>query len=159
MGSERRGAAQDTGARELDDTFPHSRVALYGSLMRGLGAAKRLGLEDRMRFVGPCVLEGALYDLGDWPGLRPGSGRVVGEIHALLEPAVLATLDAFEDYVPEAPQRSLYLRERVTLVEPAGTRVWTYVYNRAPDGAARIPHGDWRRWRAERSTHGGPARA
>ncbi|MEM9177466.1 MAG: gamma-glutamylcyclotransferase family protein [Myxococcota bacterium] len=125
-------------------------VAVYGSLMRGLGAVERLEITDRLRFVGPCVLEGELYDLGDWPGMRPGSSRVVGEIHALLDADVLSLLDAFEDYDPADPRGSLYLRERVRLVEPAGTTVWTYVYNRVPDASARIPGGDWRRWLGER---------
>jgi len=124
-------------------------VAFYGSLMRGLGGVERLEIGDRMRFVGPCLLEGELFDLGDWPGMRPGDGRVAGEIHALLDPDVLRVLDAFEDFDPENPRGSLYLRERVRLIEPEGASAWTYVYNRIPDASARIPSGDWRRWQAE----------
>ncbi|MCR9096322.1 MAG: gamma-glutamylcyclotransferase [bacterium] len=131
-----------------DAEEPHW-VAVYGSLMRGLGAVEHLGITERLRFVGPCVLEGELFDLGDWPGMRPGNGRVVAEIHALLDPDVLPLLDAFEDFDPAAPRGSLYLRERVPLVEPVGATAWTYVYNRIPDASARIPSGDWRRWRTE----------
>lgn len=126
-------------------------VAVYGSLMRGLGGLERLGIGERMRFVGPCVLEGELFDLGDWPGMRPGDGRVVGEIHAVLDPEVLPVLDEFEDYDPKNPRESLYLRERVSLLEPEGATAWTYVYNQIPDASARIPGGDWRRWRTERA--------
>lgn len=134
----------------MEDADEPRWVALYGSLMRGLGAAEHLGIAERLRFVGPCVLEGELFDLGDWPGMRPGNGRVVGEIHALLDPDVLAMLDEFEDFDPADPRGSLYLRGRVRLVEPAGATAWTYVYNRIPDASARIPSGDWRRWRTER---------
>ncbi len=130
---------------------PLLRVAVYGSLLRGLGGIERLGIADRMRFVGPCLLEGELFDLGDWPGMRPGRGPVVGEIHALLDRDVLGVLDQFEDYDPADPRGSLYLRERVRLLEPAGAFAWTYVYNRVPDASTRIPSGDWRRWRTERA--------
>lgn len=126
-------------------------VAVYGSLMRGLGGVERLEIGDRMRFIGPCLLEGELFDLGDWPGMRPGGGRIVGELHALLDPDVLRVLDAFEDYDPADPRGSLYLRERVPLIHPEGTSAWTYVYNRIPDASARIPGGDWRRWLSERA--------
>ena len=30
----------------------HDRVAFYGSLMRGLGAAETLGVQPRLRYVG-----------------------------------------------------------------------------------------------------------
>lgn len=126
-------------------------IALYGSLMRGLGAMDRLGLGDQLRFVGPCVLEGALFDLGRYPGLRHGDGRVVAELYALLSPGVLDALDAFEDYQPARPRDSLYLRERIRLVEPAETEVWVYVYNSVPDASCRIPDGDWRAQLARRA--------
>ncbi len=127
-------------------------VVFYGSLMRGLGATLRLGIDQRLRFVGPCTVAGELYDLGDWPGLRTGNGRVVGEIHALLDDEVLGILDGFEDYDAKRPRESMYLRERVPLLDSGGGETaWTYVYNQVPDAIARIPHGDWRRWLAERS--------
>lgn len=126
-------------------------VVFYGSLMRGLGTTERLGVDARIRFVGPCTVAGELYDLGDWPGLRPGNGRVVGEIHALLDDAVLGVLDGFEDYDAMHPRESMYLRERVPLLDTGGgDTAWTYVYNQVPDASTRIPHGDWRRWLAER---------
>ena len=134
-----------TGARETP-----TWVAAYGSLMRGLGGAERAGVDHVTRFVGPCVLEGELFDLGDWPGMRPGHGRVVGEIHALLDASALARMDSFEDYDPTDPCGSLYLRERVKLLEPEGVEVWTYFYNYVPDASARVPNGDWRAWLAER---------
>lgn len=130
---------------------PVDWIALYGSLMRGLGAMDRLGLGHRLRYAGPCVVRGALFDLGHYPGLRHGDGRVVAELHALLDPDVLDALDAFEDYVPARPRESLYLRERVTLLEPAETEVWVYVYNSVPDASCRIPDGDWRAHLASRA--------
>jgi gamma-glutamylcyclotransferase (GGCT)/AIG2-like uncharacterized protein YtfP len=112
--------------------------------MRGLAGAKRLALESQLRYAGPCVFPGQLFDLGAYPGLRHGPGRVVGELHALLDVAAIATLDEFEGYDRTQPRSSLYLRERVELLEPKATMAWVYVYNAAPDASTRVVDGDWR---------------
>ncbi len=119
-------------------------IALYGTLLRGARPFDSLGLADALHFLGPCVIAGKLYDLGDYPGLRPGLGRVVGELFALLDADVIPRLDAFEGYDPADRSSSLYRRDCVRLVEPNDTVAWLYVYNRAPETAARIPQGDWR---------------
>jgi gamma-glutamylcyclotransferase (GGCT)/AIG2-like uncharacterized protein YtfP len=119
-------------------------IALYGSLMRGLGAMESLGVSDRLRYVGPCICAGKLFDLGDYPGLRRGDARVVGELFALIEPQVIDVLDEFEGFDPERPRESLYLRERVELILPARTQAWIYLYNHIPDARARVVSGDWR---------------
>lgn len=125
-------------------------VAFYGSLMRGLDGIETLGIGSGLRYLGPCQLTGQLYDLGPYPGLRAGPGRVVGELHALLDETLLDVLDAFEGYVPGDPDGSLYQRARVPLLEPAGALAWTYFYNAEPDPTARIASGDWRAWLAAR---------
>ena len=132
----------------MTDAEPVARVgdwiALYGSLMRGLEGAAALALGDRLRYAGPCILAGELFDLGAYHALRPGNGRVVGELHALRDLEALKSLDAFEDFRPSEPRASVYLRERVELLEPKGAQAWVYVYNTVPDARRRIPSGDWR---------------
>lgn len=119
-------------------------IALYGSLMRGLGGLESLGLTAQLRYAGPCVCRGELFDLGAYPGLRAGNALVVAELHALLDPTALERLDEFEGFDALRPRESLYLRERITLVEPAETTAWIYRYNAVPDASTRIPSGDWR---------------
>ena len=119
-------------------------IALYGSLMRGLGPLESHGFAKRLRFVGPCLLEGELFDLGPYPALRPGPGRVLAELHALEDPRLLDELDEFEGTDPEHPERSLYLRERIRLIEPSGLEAWCYIYAGIPDPEARVEGGDWR---------------
>lgn len=119
-------------------------IALYGSLMRGLGAMDELGLGDRLRYVGPCVIAGELFDLGQYPGMRHGDGRVIAELYALLDVGVIEELDEFEDYTPSRRRESLYLRESVALIQPSNTDAWLYVYNAVPNDSARIADGDWR---------------
>jgi gamma-glutamylcyclotransferase (GGCT)/AIG2-like uncharacterized protein YtfP len=135
----------------VSDTYRGELIALYGSLLRGLGAMQEIGVGNRLRFVGPCLIEGQLFDLGAYPGLRRGTGLVVGEIYALLDSEALKTLDRFEDFEPAQPQGSLYQRERVSLIEPADTEAWIYFYNQVPDASQQIESGDWRAHLAARA--------
>ncbi len=130
-------------------------IVLYGSLMRRFGAMDELGIGDGLRFVGPCVVTGELFDLGDYPGMRHGDGRVIAELYALLDVDVIEDLDDFEGYKISQPRESLYLRERATLIEPSDIEAWIYVYNHVPDASARIVSGDWRAHRAEHDENPG----
>ena len=99
---------------------------------------------------GACVIPGRLLDLGDWPGLIDGPGRVAGELYAIADPAVLPRLDAFEEYDPADPEGSLYVRETVRLIDPP-CDAHVYRYAGARDGCALVPGGDWRAWKEERA--------
>lgn len=139
----------------LGDWVLSDWIAFYGSLMQGLGGLDKLGLGDQLRFAGPCLIAGELFDLGAYPGLRRGSGRVIGELYAIRGADVLARLDEFEAFDPERPSQSLYLRERTALIRPARTEAWLYIYNGSnglPDPSTRIPSGDWRAHLTARST-------
>ena len=112
---------------------------------------EQAGVAESLRYVGPCVAQGQLFDLGEYPGLRPGTGLVVGEIHALLDERAIAALDHFEGFDPRRPRDSLYVRQRIALIEPAGAEAWIYVYNGVPDVSQRIESGDWRaHWAARK---------
>ena len=128
-------------------------LALYGSLMRGLGAMDELGVRDALRYVGPCVLSGQLFDLGNYPGMRHGDGRIIAELYAMLDADALRDLDSFEGFSPATPRKSLYLRERIALLDPASTEAWVYVYNDVPDASTRIVEGDWRAHLTLRQAH------
>ena len=80
------------------------RLVLYGSLRRGQPDFRRLALDRALAWLGPCQVRGTLYDLGSYPGFSPEGGGVVhGDLFALRDRAVLAVLDAFEDYRPGDP--------------------------------------------------------
>lgn len=119
------------------------RLVLYGSLRRGLPAFRRLGLQHALEFVGPCVVRGTLYDLGDYPGFVPaGRYAVHGDLFAVADEAVLRRLDDFEGFRREDRVHSLYLRQPITLCRPAGEG-WIYVYNRSPGADPVVTSGDW----------------
>jgi len=126
-------------------------IALYGSLMRGLGAMDQFeSAHSSLEFDGPALIPGELFDLGAYPGLRKGPGRVLGELYTIRKTNILVQLDEFEGFVPDRPRESFYLRERIQLIEPAGLEAWVYFYNRTPAPDQRIVHGDWRRHRNRR---------
>lgn len=112
-------------------------LALYGTLMRGCGAVERIGAAGGLRYEQACRIPGKLWDLGEYPGLTPGEGEVAGELHTVLDSAVLHSLDAFEE------QGSLYVRRRLRLIEPP-VEAWVYVYRRPLADAEPIPSGCWR---------------
>jgi gamma-glutamylcyclotransferase (GGCT)/AIG2-like uncharacterized protein YtfP len=91
-------------------------------------------------FRGLGAVRGRLVDLGRYPGLIEGRGRVRGEIYRL-DPELLAVLDREEGY---NFQRR---RTTVTLTRGRRARAWVYRYRGARHRAVLIPDGDYRRAR------------
>jgi gamma-glutamylcyclotransferase (GGCT)/AIG2-like uncharacterized protein YtfP len=119
-------------------------LAVYGSLLRGLGHQERLGVAAGLELVGPCVLAGTLYELGWYPGVWPGGpGRVAGELYRVPDPGVFTVLDRYEGADPHDPDAE-YRRVRARLVTPE-VEAWVYVLAREPEGAPVVEGGDWRR--------------
>lgn len=117
-------------------------LLFYGLLLRGQSGWVELGLDACLEEVGPDSVAGTLYDLGEFPGaLVGGEGRVHGMVFRLTDPAALPRLDAFEDYDPDQPEASLYVR--VTATTADGRTVWVYVYNRNVMGRPVIASGRW----------------
>lgn len=134
------------GGSLMKSTEP-SLLLLYGSLRRGEPMFLELGLAEALEFVGDVEFPGLLYDLGDYPGVIPGEGLVSGELHKICDPAILAALDEYEEFDRDRPERSLFLRQPVTI--PGWGVAWVYFYNHAPAGDhCRIASGDWRKRRS-----------
>lgn len=79
-------------------------------------------------------MRGELIDLGDYPGvvLRKSGKHVRGTVFSLPDdPDLLAKLDSYEEYKPNSPAESLFLRERTSVSLDDGTRrqCWIYTYN------------------------------
>ena len=117
---------------------------VYGQLRRGEIGYERLGLAERTAWLGPARVKGALYDLGDYPGLViGGDGIVHGELLAFDDPALWAVLDDYEDCDPARPEISEYRRVECELIgDPR--RVWTYDYARPVENRPPIMDGIWR---------------
>lgn len=126
--------------------MPTNIVAVYGTLREGLTnhqfitGCKRIGLGWLTGF--------RMYNLGEYPGVIPThdeSGRIRVEWYDVPDD-VLAELDRLEEFNPEAPQSSLYLRKRV--FSPYG-QGWIYIYNQPLSSAPYMEAGDWERYTRE----------
>ena len=108
------------------------------------------------RWVGEATFQGTLFSLGSYPGAVPSlhpANQVKGDVYEVLEAAPLfARLDDYEDYFPENPAASLYLRQVHDVELVSGQRInsWVYVYNRLVTGLPRVASGDWKAWREKR---------
>lgn len=122
------------------------RVFVYGTLRRGDCRDINVAYDGAV-FLRAGWVGGALYDLGEYPGLRldADTGRVVGEIYDV-PPATLAELDELEGYDPARVDASEYVRKR-TLVRGESGEVdecWVYeIAERSAAGRRRIAGGDW----------------
>jgi gamma-glutamylcyclotransferase (GGCT)/AIG2-like uncharacterized protein YtfP len=135
------------------------RFFFYGTLIAGSGSEVARAVHDMLRPIGPATARGALYAVGDprgwYPVLLPGREQVHGmhyESTADFGRAELARLDAYEDFDPRDPARSLYLRREISVTGADGARrkAQAYRYNRALPASARpIPGGDFHAWLEE----------
>src|SRR5262249_58186236 len=119
---------------------PHGGASLlfaYGSLMRGYALHRVLA--SASTYLGDGTVRGSLLDLGRYPGLIDGAGRVRGEIYRLDGPELLPVLDREEGYNFERR------RAIVTLTSGRRTRAWVYRYRGPRNRAVPIPDGDYRR--------------
>jgi len=116
-------------------------VFVYGTLR--IGEVRHRVIQD-CEFVGMAYTEGYdLYLISRFPGMVPGSGRVVGEVYRVPE-EIFQELDLIEG-VPH-----LYRRELIKVKLDTGEELetYTYIYNRSVDGLEKIPSGDWKKfWR------------
>lgn len=124
---------------------------VYGSLRRGSDNLMAERLTSEATYVGDASVPGALYDTGRFPAYLPHSdpaARVHGEVWALRPSSaesLLATLDQYEGFVPDARFGSLFLRVRVAVEfddQSHGT-AWMYHYNHRAAPESRIASGDW----------------
>jgi gamma-glutamylcyclotransferase (GGCT)/AIG2-like uncharacterized protein YtfP len=125
----------------------------YGTLMRGY--ALHPVLVRAATAAGSGTARGRLLDLGRYPGLIEGPGRVHGEVYRLDDPELLPVLDREEGYN--------FQRRRaiVTLAGGRRVRVWLYRYRGPRERATPIPDGDYRRARppvARPATRSSPGR-
>lgn len=113
---------------------------VYGTLKRRAPRRQHPLLREA-RYVANGSVTGALYDLGEYPGLvrssRSGE-RVAGELYELPEAGVVEMLRALDSY-----EGREYVRRRVFVRLSSGKRraAWAYLLRRRPKSAVRLPSG------------------
>ena len=111
----------------------------YGTLMRGYGLHAVLARGASP--MGTGSVRGHLLDLGRYPGLIDGRGRVRGEVYRLDDTELLPVLDRQEGYNFERR------RAFVTLANGRRVRAWLYRYRGPRERSTPIHDGDYRRAR------------
>ena len=96
-------------------------------------------------FLGMATARGRLLDLGRYPGVVDGDGRVTGEVYRLHDPEVLPAMDRAEGV------QFLRGHTLVMLADGRRARAWIYRYRGPRARAVPIPDGDYRRARPARS--------
>lgn len=114
-------------------------IFVYGTLMSG-EIYSDLMRRGEVKLLGPARCRGALYDLGDFPGLTSGGrGWVAGELYRSSE--ILRTLPVLDELESTEPFR----REVVEVDWPHGpSPAWCWLYVGDLSGATPIPGGSWR---------------
>lgn len=138
------------GATDLRPGQPRL-LFVYGTLRRGSASLMAERLAGHATFVGEATVAGRLYDTGRYPACVPAEEpdeRVQGEVFALHDDTardLLAELDQYEGYAPDARYASLFVRERTVARFADGSEevVWIYHYNDALGDATRIASGSW----------------
>jgi gamma-glutamylcyclotransferase (GGCT)/AIG2-like uncharacterized protein YtfP len=120
---------------------------VYGTLQPGQVPEEIAAVVEKLRSVEKGFIHGVLYDLGDYPAavLDPLSKqKIYGTVFKLSnDPAVLKTLDEYEEFDPGASKNSLFIRVpgKVTLIDGRALDCWVYVYNQRLDSARVLESG------------------
>ena len=115
-------------------------IFFYGSLIKGMGGQEYLKISPNIKYINTTTVDGLLYDLGEYPGLVKGKGKVKGDIYLLNDASIIEKLDWFEDYNAADIENSLYAREKIYLLNK---QVYIYYYNKSVEDQLLIEGGDW----------------
>lgn len=113
---------------------------VYGTLKRRAPRRQHPLLRDA-RYLASASIRGALYDLGEYPGLIRTSRdrqRIAGELYALPEETATEMLRVLDRY-----EGREYVRRRVYVTLSNGKRraAWAYLLRHRPRSAARVQSG------------------
>ncbi len=126
---------------------------LCGTLLPDQASGAIANLVRLFRRIGAATTRGKLYDLGDFPGAIVDSSSstfIHGEVFELPSNGTgLAMLDDYEEFEPQSPETSLFVRTKtqVRLKDGRLLNAWIYLYNRDPADAPEVIDGNFPRSR------------
>ncbi|MEK6547208.1 MAG: gamma-glutamylcyclotransferase family protein, partial [Bacteroidota bacterium] len=99
-------------------------------------------------YVGMATYQGQMYQVADYPGIIPSDDakdQVLGELYLLSNTIkLLNVLDEYEEFDPESSDKSLFVREHVTVkLKDKEITSYAYLYNKPIDQKTRIASGDY----------------
>jgi len=123
----------------------------YGTLRPGHAPDEIANVVRDLKPLGKGFVRGTLYDLGSYPGAvldQSSSKRISGTVFRLPgDKTVLNKLDEYEEFFPDSPDTSLFIRRLhpVQLADGRVMRCWVYEYNGLPDRSAILKSGTYAR--------------
>lgn len=85
-------------------------------------------IKDKLELIGPCLVQGELYECGDYPALLKGKRSIEGELFKIIDESVMPILDEYEATDNNHPDLAGFTRERVELIKPS-VMAWVYFYD------------------------------
>mgnify|MGYP000004489470 FL=1 len=121
---------------------------VYGTLRRDCGNDLHRLIARNSDYVGMATYQGQMYQVADYPGIIPSEDakdQVVGELYLLSNTIkLLNVLDEYEEFDPESSEKSLFVREHVTVkLKDQEITSYAYLYNKPIDQKTRIASGDY----------------
>ena len=91
------------------------RIFVYGTLKEGFTLDGSC-LEYRKEVTKDVEVDGTLFNLGSFPGIKLNTGhKVIGELHTFENSEeVLNIMDSIEGYNPGNEKQSLFIRKTIT---------------------------------------------
>jgi gamma-glutamylcyclotransferase (GGCT)/AIG2-like uncharacterized protein YtfP len=125
-------------------------VFVYGTLRKGERMSLDREFGDVAGFVGNDVINGRMYSLGAYPGVKDVPNEfdhdlpcVYGEVYRIRDTSIIAILDAYEGYCEDSPTTGLYNRKVTETLK--GRKVWVYIFNGKLLPVQLIDSGDWKK--------------
>lgn len=118
--------------RNIYKYFNDTPVLVYGTLMKG--QSNHDYFLGNANFLGKAMLPNyEMYDLGSYPGIVEGFGKVQGEVYGV-DDSILESIDYLES------EGNLYIRKlvKVFLSNDEIMDAWCYIYNRSVEGYDKI---------------------
>lgn len=130
------GESYEESIRAIASAFKKTNIFVYGTLMKGQ-SNHRAFLKDGCFIGNGMIEEYDMYDLGYFPGIVSGTGKVYGEVYSVT-PEELKRIDRLEG------EGSLYKKEKTTvrMADKSEISAFVYVYLNNVDGCKLI-HGKY----------------
>lgn len=120
-------------------------IVFYGTLMRKCGCMGA-GLAG-VHYIKEVEISGDLFNVGAFPALVMGEGRVKAELYKFnegWEDDALERFDGIEGYYGDK-EGDMYTRTVVNIPEVG--LAWVYTWNEEIEGMEKIEDGDWYNFR------------
>lgn len=122
---------------------------VYGSLRSGFHHPAYEYMARNFRLLGPAVVKGKLYDMGEYPVAKSTTEDqfIKGELYAVNENSdfgyVISQIDDYEGLHVEEGEKPLYTRELTTaFINDQLVTAWVYWFNENVDGLTELATGD-----------------